>query len=418
MAYEFFLSYTRANNDAYLKQFFDAVCEVVRDRRGVGPAEPVGFFDQREIELGEDWDTTIVDALQTSRVFLAVASPAYFKSEYCGKEWALFQARLASASGSGQAPPLMKPVIWIPFPGDDVPPAFGVGQFTFGDPAADHNTRGFKFLLKQLQDYRSQYNNLVEMLATEIVRAADAHTLAPLHSVPRLKDVPSAFTQLSPIVGPSPVRTPSGPKHVRFVYLAANPDAFGNARTRDPYEEAGGGDWKPFFPDNRTPVHRLLQNFVSNDDLGFSSDELPFGPSLIAEIEDAWTRRQIVVLIVDGWSVLFNSSYREALRQLDERLDYHWCVFVPWNESDPDSVAKRAEIQETIDRTFDRHANLAPNPMFFRSGIRSTDDLKVALRDVLTRLKEEIKKRAPVERPMPAGPSKTLVLGPSAEGKR
>src|SRR6185295_8756125 len=93
--------------------------------------------------------------------------------------------------------------------------------------------------------------------------------------------------------------TPSGPKHVRFVYVAADPNTFGAARGREPYNDAGGADWKPFFPDNRTRVHPFLQNVVSNEEFGFSSDELPFSANLLAEIDDAWRRRQIVVLIVD-----------------------------------------------------------------------------------------------------------------------
>lgn len=241
MPYEFFLSYTRANNDPYLKPFFEAVSEVIRERRGAPQTEQLGFFDQRELELG-------------------------------------------------------------------------------------------------------------------------------------------------------------------------------GARGRDPYVDVGGADWKPFFPENRTRVHTFLQNFVSNDELGFSSDELPFGPNLVAEIDDAWRRRQIVVVIVDGWSVHWDPRYRDVLKRLDERLDYHWCVLVPWNERDADSVAHRQQIQAAISLTFDRHANLAPNPMFFRTGIGSADELKAALREVLTRLKEEIKKRAPVDMPVPAGPSKAVILGPSAQG--
>jgi FxsC-like protein len=418
MAYEFFLSYARANDDPYLKVFIEAVSEVIRERRGLPAGAPVGFFDQRELELGENWDQSIVEALQTSRVFLALWSPAYFKSEYCGKEWALFAQRCnaAALASGGPMPPVIKPVIWIPFRTGDVPPALSVGQFTFGDPAALHNTRGFKYLLKQQQEYRTQYTELVEQLAQQIIDAADAHVLPQVDAVPPLKSIPSAFTAPAPRGGAAPRRPPAGPKHVRFVYVAADPNAFGTARTNEAYTEVGAGDWKPFFPENRTRVHAFLQHFVSSEELGFSSDELSFGPSLLDEIETAWERRQIVVLIVDGWSVEWSAQYRDVLQQLDQRLDYHWCVLVPWNESDTDSVARRAEIQDAISRTFDRHANLSPNPMFFRAGIKSPDDLKQALREVLTRLKEEIKKRAQVDMPVPAGPSKSVIVGPSAQG--
>ena len=76
MAYEFFFSYTRANNDTYLKKFFDDLSQAIRDIRGEAQNAEVGFFDQRELELGEEWDAAIVSALQTSKVFVAVTSPA------------------------------------------------------------------------------------------------------------------------------------------------------------------------------------------------------------------------------------------------------------------------------------------------------------------------------------------------------
>jgi FxsC-like protein len=135
----------------------------------------------------------------------------------------------------------------------------------------------------------------------------------------------------------------------------------------------------------------------------------------VAEIEDAWRKRQIVVLIVDGWSLQWSADYRSILNQLDRRLDYHWCVLVPRNEKDTDAARLRAQIDAAVGQTFDRHANLAPNPLFYRDNISSADDLRTQLRDVLTKLKEEIKKRAPVDMPVPPGPSKTVITGPSAQ---
>lgn len=412
MAYEFFLSYTRANNDVFLKKFFDELSQAIRDRRGLPQAADVGFFDQRNLELGEQWDQTIVEALQTSAVVVAVASPGYFKSEYCGKEWELFRRRLAAASAGQPLAPLIKPIVWIPFNMTGLAPAVTHGQLTFGDPQAIHNQRGFKYLLKNLQEHQTAFNNLVESLAAEITNAADHHQTPRLAQVPRLGQVPSAFA--TGAAGAS-MPVPTGPKHVRFVYVAADPNRFGTARARDPYIDSGGADWKPFYPDDTTRIHRFIQNFVSSDELDFTSEEMRFGQSLVAEIDDAWQKRQIVVLIVDGWSLQWDADYRAVLSQLDRRLDYHWCVLVPRNEKDPDATLVRTQIDSAIGQTFDRHANLSPNPLFYRDNITSAADLKKQLRDVLMKLKEEIKKRAPVALPVPAGPSKTVITGPSAE---
>lgn len=417
MAYEFFVSYTRANNDAYLQQFVKDISEAVADRRGRPRKDDVRFFDQNEIELGDDWEQDIVEGLQTSPVVLALFSPAYFKSEYCGKELAIFRDRCAALAAGGKLPPLIKPIIWVPFKPECVPASLASGQYTFGDPQAVQNTQGFKYILKQLLKYQTEYNDLIIALAEEIISATDEHPLPRLPHVAPLAQVKSLFAACANAPAPAGgIRAPSGPKHVRFVYVAADPQAFGNARRSDAYVDTGGSDWKPFFPVSTTRVHRFVQSVVANDELDFTSEEMPFGPNLLAEIDDAWQRRQIVVLIVDGWSLNWSQQYRDVLQQLDHRLDYHWCVLVPWNEQDQDSVAIRADIERVIGETFDRHANLSPNPMFYRAGIRTADDLRIALREVLTRLKEEIKKRAPLAMPIPTGPSKPTITGPSRQG--
>jgi FxsC-like protein len=419
---EFFFSYTRGNNDPYLKKFFDDLSEEVRTLRGLPADAEVGFFDQRDLELGEDWDAGLVQALQSAKVMVAIASPGYWKSEYCGKEWALFRARvMQAAGGSGKPPPLLKPVVWVPFKIDELPRDVARGQLTFGDPHALHNERGLRYLLKQIQEQRSAYNDVVEALAREIVEAADRHPMAPLAAVPQLGRVAAAFPARRGIADEVPAAiSAGGPKHVAFIYVAAHPQAFGTARRAEPYVEAGGPDWKPFYPVNTTRVHRFVQSVVAGDDLDFTSETLPFGANLIARIDEAWRARQIVVLVVDPWSVHWDAQralpeYQALLQALDCRLDYHWCVLVPWNENDADAMAERDAITATVRRTFDRHANLAPNPMFYRDGIRSVDELKRSLGDVLTRLKEEIKKRAPVAMPIPAGPAKSVVSGPSAD---
>lgn len=407
MAYEFFISYSRGK-DPYLQKFVDMLSDEIRDVRGVKPSIEVGFFDQREIELGEDWDATIVEALQSSSVFLPLYSPAFFKSPYCTKELSLFRQRCTASLAPGKPiPPLIKPIIWIPFDVKAAPPVVAAGQFTIGDPLSVHNESGVKFMFKQFVQYETQLNSLIRQLALQITAAADAHLLPRLAAVPKLQNVMVGGDGL-----PAPI-PPSGPKHVRLVYVAADPQAFGAARGNGPYVESGGPDWKPFFPADKTRIHRFVQNVVSADDLDFTSDEMRFGDNLIAEIEDAWRQRQIVILVVDGWSVHWSPHYRALLSQLDGRLDYHWCVLVPSNELDVDANAIRTEIADTLASTFDRHARLSPNPMFYRAEIKSAEDLRKALHEVLIGLKEEIRGKASPQRPVPVGPPKSTLSGSS-----
>jgi FxsC-like protein len=375
--------------------------------------------------LGDVWEPSLVVALQHSKVLVAVTSPGYFKSEYCGKEWALFCTRLRAATPAGaKLPPLIKSVVWVEFPVDALPEPVRAAQLKSGDPQALQNTKGLRYLLKQIGKYRSAYAEYVDHLAGEIVAAADQHDVPSLKEVPRLADVTSAFLggAFRPADGaPSAANTapaPSGPPDVSFIYVAANPQWFGNARPPEPYLVRGAGEWRPFFPKDTRHVHPLLQHFASAAGLEFGSKEVAFGPDLIEQVERAWEERRIIVLVVDPWSLHWDGGlaqpiYGDLLRELDARLDYHWCVLVPWNESDPVFLAERDALTAAVAGAFDRHATLLPNPLFFRDGIRSPEELRLTLAEVLTRLKEEIKKRAEVKRPVPAGPSRPVVSGPA-----
>jgi FxsC-like protein len=429
MEYRFFFSYTRNNNDIYLKSFFKDLSDAVRDKLGLGPKEDVGFFDERELELGEVWDRSIVAALQSTKVFLAVMSPAYLKSEYCGKEWALFEKRLRASFPEGATPPVLKPLIWIPFESVGALESVSAYQYTLGDPHKIQNQSGLKYMFKQRSRYRPHLVELIDALAQQIVDA-QCYDLPPLTEVPTLVDTRCAFAAPDgPIAGPvqsiddAVTRWPSAmppallnlsPTHVRFVYVAADPAQFGNARRSEAYFANGGADWKPFYPASKTRIHRAVQFVASDDDLDLTSEALPFSDNLLVDIEDACTRREIVILIVDGWSLHWGAHYRDILRRLDQRLDYHWCVLVPWNDDDLDSTHIREEIRAIVDQTFDRHANLSNNPLFYQASITSEEELKKVLREKLTRLKEEIRKRAEVTMPVPAGPSKPMISGPSA----
>jgi len=435
MTYDFFFSYTRANNDPYLKRLFDDLSYWVRNLTGAGKDEPVGFFDQRDIELGAHWDSTIVNALQDSKVLVAAGSPAYFKSEYCGKEWALFRQRSMATAG-GDSPPLMKSIVWVPFNIASLPAEVRATQLLRGDPHDQASEKGMAYLSRRKL---AGYELFVHQLAQEIIEAGRKHPIARLANVPALAQVQSAFHLPPPPPdsadgGRQAGRTPpssasvapgdntvtemdlDGPKHVFFVFVAANPHTFGAAREPAAYFASGAGHWRPFFPADMRPIQPLLQQVASHDDLLFTSDEVPF-TQLRQKINEARERRQLVVIVVDPWSLHWDaqqqpSAYQELLCELDKRLDYHWCVIVPWNEQDPSWRSERDAITATVRATFDRHANFLP--LFYREGITTADDLKKTVADTLRRLKEEISKRAEVVRPVPSGPSRVFVTGPSA----
>jgi FxsC-like protein len=209
----------------------------------------------------------------------------------------------------------------------------------------------------------------------------------------------------------------SGRKRVRFIYVAAHPSRFSGLRSTDAYLDNGAGDWRPFYPADPRPVDPLVAQVATRDDLLFSYEERPFDDKLLQVIGEALERRQIVVIVVDPWTVYWDSLqpqpiYAPILRDLDQRIGYHWSVLVP--DTDPECSARREDIYAVVRSTFDLHANVLRNPTFYRDGISSAAELQTVVAEMLTRLKEEINKRADVVRPVaPIMPRQTL-SGPSA----
>jgi len=110
------------------------------------PTLVVGFLDQHDIELGEEWEKTITKALQESKMMVCIYSPGYFKSSYCGKEWEVFQRRRdeyikqrkAAGEKDPSLPPVIKPVFWLaPLP-TNLNEAIKATQYITGDPADYH----------------------------------------------------------------------------------------------------------------------------------------------------------------------------------------------------------------------------------------------------------------------------------------
>ena len=417
MPYEFFFSYTRGNNDAFLMRFFEDLSDEVRIRRGLPRGAAVGFLDQNDIELGTSWDPTISQALQASKVLVSVYSPGYFSSAYCGKEWEIFYRRVAlhqnQIGANATLPSSIKPILWYPFEISNVNARVQALQFMRGDPASALNAKGLLYVLKQIAEHRTEYNDFISDLAVEITDTADKFPLPELNPFPLLADVPSAWQSApaNPATNQAATKIAvTSPKHVRFVFIAADPNEFGAVRPPDPYLDRGAGDWKPFFPDQAT-IGPFVQHIVSDKELGFTSDELQFSSDLVKEIQQAWDDRKIVVILVDGWSVDWRKSYQDILKEFDKQNFFNCTVLVPWNTQDPLIDQQGNTILQTLKDTF-YFRQLPGNSIFYRDNIRDADELRNALRDVLTRIRAEIRKRAEITRPIPLEITKPIIAGP------
>ncbi|HSN86257.1 MAG TPA: TIR-like protein FxsC, partial [Thermoanaerobaculia bacterium] len=191
-SYVFFLSYARADAaDGFLDTFFEHLREAVRGRTGMAP-ERIGFRDTSDIQPGELWPDELEAALCCCRAFVSLFSPTYFAREACGKELALFHARLG-AQASGPPPPLVIPVLWIPLrrQHQELPSSILRIQHSHEDFGTLYAQKGLRYLLSVGKN--QEYRELVESFADKLVNAVETHPLDPVHPPLRLADMPSAF---------------------------------------------------------------------------------------------------------------------------------------------------------------------------------------------------------------------------------
>ncbi|WP_433332318.1 TIR-like protein FxsC [Spirillospora sp. CA-294931] len=120
----FFLSYAHPTSSggqrglAAVTEFFTELSMLVADRAGLRAGEIPGFMDS-SIEAGRQWNRELRRAVGTCKVFVALLSPNYFTSEWCGREWCAFaRRRVTGAVGSDTA---IVPVVWTPFMEDQMP---------------------------------------------------------------------------------------------------------------------------------------------------------------------------------------------------------------------------------------------------------------------------------------------------------
>src|SRR5262245_6827016 len=89
-SYDLFVSYSHADDqDGWVRDLVEALKDA---QRRFCPAQPWRvFFDTHAIGTGDDWERRIGSGLRSSAVMLALLSPAYFRSQWCRREWEQFR---------------------------------------------------------------------------------------------------------------------------------------------------------------------------------------------------------------------------------------------------------------------------------------------------------------------------------------
>jgi TIR domain len=259
--YYFFFSYASENHKNankfdsphnYLDDFFDRLCRRVSDKTGRKASE-VAYRDLNRLKMGDFWDVNLIEGLQKSRVVVAVLSPHYLDSEYCGKELAFFQRRwdaLVDTSGDHMATHCIVPLYWENSPHcSKRRPAQIVEFFEKLQNTQEGMPRSYPTVgLSQFYhlEEKKAVESLCEVFSERIVELAERpHTLPILPNTKNFRQMESIYSRLT--AGAKRAKVASGPAAANVMYLVG---------TRNEMKSEGIGDkanyglkredWQPF----------------------------------------------------------------------------------------------------------------------------------------------------------------------------
>lgn len=189
----FMLSYARptrgtgADLEPVKRLFDDLHEEVGYISADLKDAEAAGF--DQEMPLGVVWQRRLSYYLANCRVLVALTSAPFFDSDWCGKEWWIFNQRKVVTS-----PPLkpdefpLVPVVWVPMSGGMHPVAKHL-QYTNRHMPPSYARDG---LLALSRRGGTEYRTAVNHLATRISELME-HTTIGSGSLVKIESAPNAF---------------------------------------------------------------------------------------------------------------------------------------------------------------------------------------------------------------------------------
>lgn len=385
MSYWFFVSYTRADRDKYMDEFYaDLRTEVLLQKHI--PESELSFFDTSAILTGAAWQQILGAALRTSQVMLSMCSPGYVSSEYCGKEFQVFRERqllYRSAQDADALPEVIIPVLWGP-PSDYFPEVVREIQYADDDFPEVYAREGLRYMMK-LNGHRDDYQKFITRLATKVIDAGKKYPLPELKTLRPFEEIPNAFAP--PVAGPAEPLRPSataGFNSALFVYIAARPGEMWSVRREvECYGEVGGKQWAPYLPPTKDAVGIMAQEVAAKQKLFY--EELPLDDRLIKRLEQAEANQEIVVLVVDAWTLRL-AKYQDDVRPYDKVNFRNCAVLIPWNVNDPETVDARATLEAALKEALPFKTELK-HPVYYRDSIRSAKELKSKLSKTLSEIR-------------------------------
>ncbi|WP_193241858.1 TIR-like protein FxsC [Streptomyces phaeolivaceus] len=340
----FFLSYARRDDRAaYVGRFYNDLLEAL-DLPGPVTARQPTFRDVVNIMLGDDWLLELSRAVGSCRSMVALYSPAYFRSEYCGKEWTHFAARVRRYQEMTSVPPrALVPVLWEPVPQRRMPAEVRAVQYTEPGLGEEYLRHGLLQLM-QSDPGGPAYRHVVREIARRVRMAADPFNLPT--------DEPPAF-DLSEVRGCFPVNeVPELTGHVRIFVAACTKEQPPMGRSHTAYYGEAPWMWAPYSPPRVPTVVERAKRVITGD--GHTASVEAVSPQLIRHLNRARHLNQACVLLVDAWSAR-EAPYRGALLRYDELYHPTTAVLVPCHEHDRESGTDNQALWDAVKRVFERN---------------------------------------------------------------
>lgn len=340
----FFLSYARRDDRAaYVGRFYNDLLNAL-DLPVTGSARQPAFRDVENIMLGDDWLLELSRAVGSCRAMVSLYSPAYFRSEYCGKEWTHFAARVKRYQDlTSVQPRALVPVIWEPVSQDRMPPEVRAIQYSEPGLGEEYLRNGLLQLMQSDPGGRA-YRHVVAELAARVRRAADPFNL-PV-------DAPPAF-DLSTVQGCFPLdEAPELTGHVRIFVAACTKSRLPVGRSRTTYYGEAPWMWAPYSPPRVPTVVERAQRVLTGE--GHTASVEAVNTQLIRHLNRARHLNQVCVLLVDAWSAR-EDPYRAPLLRYDELYHPTTAVLVPCHEHDSESGADNRALWDAVREVFQRN---------------------------------------------------------------
>lgn len=420
----FFLSYARLDRDQdphnCIRSFYADLDREIRRLRKIKEGN-AGFFDADGIEPGALWPETLAGALANTRALISVYSPAYFDSDYCGKEWNIFASRVddyvAKAAQKVKRPALAIPVLFDPPESiTPLPPALTEPQLPGDMFPAEYRENGLRYLMVRTNKH-DVYMDFLDSLVHQLIDVTASVSLPPLLPLPDIKTIPGGFkTARAGNAIPAVTTSSQGPRYADFVYVAGRRSEFESAhppvkRAIENYGDEGGVDWKPYLPAFSDEVALLAQEVATKE--GFRYERLPLNNNLVAAIRQAQADRRIIVIVVDTWTLHF-STYRAIMNDIDQQNFWNSAVLIVWNNGDNETVQNQADLEKALRHAFINKTRMT-DPYHFVDKVGSREDFVKYLSNCLQKIKLEIleitRDIKPIDAPVVAKPE---ITGPGA----